>query len=292
LPQIIPAGSPKPEGVIRGEGEPLLMGNVERRRNALKNARRLDARLASYGPGNDLPPCAGTADPSPILSLVQIPDTTDVPYRQVALLEICTVAGSTLQGTGWLASPNLVVTAGHCVYQRQFKSWARKIRVHLAVNGTGQEWYDVQESHNLQSVREWTDDGDETFDIGAIILPNAFAGPPGQFGYDRIHSDAELETKVIVLLGYPSEGTADHETMWGDQGFLVAASPSQIFYDMESREGMSGCPVFYTTGQDRYIVGIHNYGGGSLGNYATRFTAPVQKAIKGWVAKADKVLLG
>jgi V8-like Glu-specific endopeptidase len=221
---------------------------------------------------------------------MEIPDTTELPYRQVALLEIYPTAGKTLQGSGWLAAPNLIVTAGHCVFQRNLNSWARNIRVHLAVNGTGREWYQVQESHNLLSVSEWTDQGNQAFDIGAIILTNAFEGPPGNFGYDRIPTNDDLQNLLVTLLGYPSEFTPDPETMCGDQGFLTGISPTQIYYGFESRGGMSGGPVFYTVGDDRYIVGIHNYGGSSLGNYATRLTAPVQRQIDRWGAMAASVL--
>jgi V8-like Glu-specific endopeptidase len=290
LPEVIPPGAAKPAGVLRGEGEKLLMSNLERRRNLTNQKGRIDARLASYGPIDGALLSAGSNGPSPIPSLVEIPDTTELPYRQVALLEIYPMAGQTLQGSGWLAAPNLIVTAGHCVFQRLLNSWARTIRVHLAVNGTGQEPYEVQESHNLQSVSQWTDQGNEAFDIGAIILPNAFEGPPGNFGYDRIPTNDDLRNLLITLLGYPSEGTPDSETMWGDQDFLTGISPTQIYYGFETRGGMSGGPVFYTLGSDRYIVGIHNYGGGSLGNYATRLTAAVQKQIDRWGAMAASVL--
>jgi V8-like Glu-specific endopeptidase len=290
LPEVIPQDAPKPAGVLRGEGEKLLMGNIQRRRSLLAQRERIDARLASYGPPDGASPCAASNGRSPILSLVEIPDTTQLPYYQVALLEIFPVAGQRLQGSGWLAAPNLIVTAGHCVFQRNLNSWARTIRVHLGVNGTGQELYQVKESHNLHSVSEWKDQGNQAFDIGAIILTNAFEGPPGNFGYDRIPTDDELRDLLVSLLGYPSEGTPDRETMWGDQGFLTGISPTQIYYGFESRGGMSGGPVFYTVGDDRYIAGIHNYGGSNLGNYATRLTLPVQRQIDRWKALAAGLL--
>jgi V8-like Glu-specific endopeptidase len=85
-------------------------------------------------------------------------------------LEIWAANGQLLQGTGWLAGSRTVFTAGHCVYQRNLASWALKIRVHLAVNGSDQELYPVQESHNLHSVEQWTNEGSEAYDYGAIIL--------------------------------------------------------------------------------------------------------------------------
>jgi V8-like Glu-specific endopeptidase len=134
------------------------------------------------------------------------------------------------------------------------------IRVHLAVSGDNQEVYAVQQSHDLHSVLQWTDDGLEEYDYGAIILPEPFANPAGYFGFSE-RTDGDLDNLMVSILGYPTT-TPDHETMWGDQGFLVNVLPTQVFYDMETEEGMSGGPVFYTKGDNRYVVGIHNYGGG------------------------------
>jgi glutamyl endopeptidase len=259
------------------------MDCVLRRRAARENSRPLGARAASYlrhaTDGIGAAPTNGQlAGQSTIPTLVPIPDTTIMPYRQICLLEIIPATGQTLQGTGWLAGPRTVITAGHCVYQTQFGSWATTIRVHLAVNGTNQEYYPVQESHSLHSVEQWTNGGDPAYDYGAVILPSAVDA--GNFGYKAL-ADSDLQSLLVSLVGYPVT-SPDHETMWGDQGFLIGVKPTQIFYDIESEEGMSGCPVFYTDGEKRYAVGIHNYGGGSSGNYATRISEPVYNDINAW----------
>jgi V8-like Glu-specific endopeptidase len=260
------------------------MATVERRRAAIA-LRPLDARAASYRfRTNDAQGTQATASPvdgqKEVLSLVEIEDTVDAPFRHVCLLEIWPAIGKPLQGTGWLVSKRTVITAGHCVYQRDQRSWAFNIRVHLAVNGTGNELYQVQESHNLHSVQQWTGEGQEAYDYGAIILPKPLDA--GFFGLS-ILPDADLQDLLISLLGYPTT-TLDNQSMYGDQGFLHSVEPGQIFYDMESEPGMSGGPIFYTKGGLRYAVGIHNYGGSSAGNYGTRISQPVYNDIKAWAA--------
>jgi V8-like Glu-specific endopeptidase len=278
---------------VRGEGEAFLTEFLARQRASSRAAPPISARAASYGLSK-APNSRATSGGDPSNgSLAQIPNTEPAPYRQVCLLEITPHSddGQPLQGSGWLATPNLVVTAGHCVFQRNLNSYALNIRVHLAVNGTGQEHYDTQDSHNLQSVKEWTHDGDLDADIGAIILPNAFVGPPGHFGYDNILSDADLEYLLVDILGYPdSKFSPDSLTMWGNEGLLSRPTPTRIFYGMQTVDGMSGGPVFYTDGNGRHIVGIHNYGDGEYGNFATRLTESVQNVIIGWAAKAKAVL--
>src|SRR5262245_13709418 len=246
LPAIIPAAAPRPAHVVRGAGEPELMGCIERRREAFRGTRRpLPARRASYtrlrASGR---PTANGGTPI-IPSLCPIQDTTQFPYRVVCLLEIHTRTGEVLQGSGWLASPNTIITAGHCVFQREYLAWASYIRVHLAVNGTGNEHYEVQQTQHINSVAEWTQQGDESYDYGRVVLPNPVDA--GNMGYTAL-TDQQLQALLIAILGYPAEGTADHETMWGDQGFLTGISPTQIHYAAQTREGMSGGPVFYTDG--------------------------------------------
>ena len=153
LPAVILAGSPKGPGVIRGDGETILAECVERRRNALLNARPICARVASYGTRRGPGARPTTNGGLPLIpTLVRIPDTSVAPYLQVCLLEISAANGQTLQGSGWLASPNTVITAGHCVFQQNLNRWALSVKVHIAVNGDGNEVFDVQQSHNLRSV--------------------------------------------------------------------------------------------------------------------------------------------
>lgn len=280
LPDIIPAGIPKPAGVVRGDGEPILMTCVERRRDALKGTPRLAARHASYTRTNAGGRPAANGSGPVIPSLVQITDTTQFPYRVVCLLEIHTAGGTVLQGSGWLVSPNTIITAGHCVFQREYNAWASYILVHLAVNGTANEFYIVQQTQDIHSVAEWTQGGDQSYDYGCIVLPTPVDA--GNMGYTSL-TDEQLKSLLIAILGYPAEQTPDHETMWGDQGFLTGVSPTQIYYALQTLEGMSGGPVFYTNGDDRYVVGIHNYGGGAYGNYATRISDPVANSITKWV---------
>jgi len=145
-PVYIPQGVAKAAGSIRGEGEQALAGRMAARQKAAGRTPLVDARLASYSSLSTPSPSVGETGPL-IPNLVRITDTRASPYRQVCFLEITPAGGDPLQGSGWLAAPNLVITAGHCVFQQQFKRWANTIRVHLAVDGSD-EPYDTQDSHN------------------------------------------------------------------------------------------------------------------------------------------------
>lgn len=250
---------------------------LRQRESRAPSSKLLDARCASYRSVPGTPPSNGLEAVASGQALCQIPDTTAPPYRHVCYLEITPKGadGPRLQGSGWLAGPRTVITAGHCVFQRNLNSWASSIRVSIAFDGVT-EHYPPQDSHNLQSVEQWTQDGLEAYDYGAIILPQPVEA--GYFGFRNV-ADADLLHLLVSLLGYPTQHNA---TMWGDQGFLLSATPTQIFYPMEAIPGMSGGPVFVTLDGKRYVVGIHNYGG-AVGNYATRINSVVWNDIRVWV---------
>jgi V8-like Glu-specific endopeptidase len=268
------------------------MQSLQRRIEQPVLAMLLDARSASYvrhpsdgarGGRRNAGDASG-ASASPFLQ--RIPDTTQTPYRYTCFLEITPQSGPALQGTGWLAGPRTVITAGHCLFQRNLNTWASTIRVHIAMDGPTQ-YYQIQDSHNLHSVAQWVSEGQEAYDYGAIILNTPVDA--GSFGLHDA-SDGDLQSLLVSLLGYPlllaDDGTtvrSDNGTMWGDQTFLSSVQPAQIFYGMQALPGMSGGPVFYTFNGGRYVVGIHNYGSPS-GNYATRITAPVKKDILAWAS--------
>ena len=51
------------------------------------------------------------------------------PWRCICSLLITTATGATRIGTGWLAAPRLVVTAGHCVHLTDEGGWAVRVEV-------------------------------------------------------------------------------------------------------------------------------------------------------------------
>ena len=51
------------------------------------------------------------------------------PFRSVCLLLVTAADGTRLQGTGWLAGPRTVITAGHLVYLPSSGGWVRQAEV-------------------------------------------------------------------------------------------------------------------------------------------------------------------
>ncbi len=108
------------------------------------------------------------------------------------------------------------MTAGHCVFLRSPEpdrhGWARSIEVIPGRNGRETPFGRVT-STVLRSVTGWTEDGEQDYDYGAIILPTDLGETTGRFGFG-VYDDATLLASVGNIAGYP--GDKPSGTMWYD----------------------------------------------------------------------------
>jgi V8-like Glu-specific endopeptidase len=218
--------------------------------------------------------------------------TWEYPWRCVCSLLVTPADGPRMVGTGWLAGPRTVITAGHNVFLRKMGGWARRVEVFPGRDTDATPWSRFADptpwayaSTDLHSVAAWTGPGLEELDYGAVLLPRPV--PLGYFGY-AAWADGELLPKEVHVYGYPADkGPPKHPrfALWGSARTLQHALPSTLVYDISTFGGQSGCPVFVREGEECYVVGIHNYGDVAV-NRATRVTAEVYDNIRAWVSQA------
>jgi V8-like Glu-specific endopeptidase len=88
----------------------------------------------------------------------RILETKLTPWRQICALDIEGKNGARFIGTGWLAGPRTVVTAGHCVHHPDLGGWAERITVSPARGGGGHPSGSrcslsvLRRSHNVSGV--------------------------------------------------------------------------------------------------------------------------------------------
>lgn len=212
---------------------------------------------------------------------IRIQNVDRVPYRWVCSLIITAANGSLWLGTGWLASPRVVITAGHCVYLHNQGGWAKKVLVCPARNGNNRPF--VFTSTQPRSVEGWVVSRLPESDYGALLL-NSNDGNHGlgYMGYGAL-ADEELFGLLANVTGYPSD--KDAGTLWGHTRSLMTVRPETLSYDIDTYGGMSGSPVLRWDGSDYVVVGIHNYGD-LAGNQATRVTPEVFETIEFWKSQA------
>jgi len=235
-----------------------------------------DIGVASFGPPALLEAVIGTDE------RIQIHETKKLPWRLNASLLITAADNSQWIGTGWFISPRTLVTAGHCVFIKHSgvqgrDGFVKKIQVMPGRNASDVPFGGLT-STEFWTVKGWADQGLETFDYGAIILPGTFPTNIGHFGFG-VFPDATLLASTANIAGYP--GDKPSGTLWFDKRQVGSVKPEKVFYAADTAGGQSGACVYIIRGGKRIGIGIHAYGGATA-NSGTRISAEVFANLTSW----------
>ena len=219
----------------------------------------------------------------------QIGDTRQYPFRAICALLMTGANGKQPIGTGWFAGPNLIVTAGHNLFDNEAigpgSGWIQQVQVWPGRNGNSTWETEIADPTQLGVSSPWlnrTADRD-LLDYGVIRLKNGLGNKVGWFGLKYWPSD-QLQGKEFNVVGYPAAQTGIASwTMWYDIGSITQARQKTLEYTMDTTPGESGSPVVAwvkdrTAQGSMIVVGIHNYGMGTF-NQATRITPAVLDSI-------------
>jgi glutamyl endopeptidase len=176
------------------------------------------------------------------------PTHTRFPDRALALIEAPSLFEKC---TGWFFGPDVIATAGHCVYEG---GWAdlSTVRVIPAFDGPQSKPFGECRARRLYSTRGWTEFRDEEYDYGAIKLDCRAGDTIGWFGYGWNASLKEGEKTMVS--GYrdviepppaPTLMTAIH--LRPVSGSVGGMTSFQLFYDDETGPMTSGAPAVLAT---------------------------------------------
>ena len=220
----------------------------------------------------------------------RILETDLLPWRMICALRMFSDTGGGAIGTGWLAGPRTIVTAGHCVHhQAFFGGWARRIEV-SAGRDAATFPFETVTATRFSSVDKWVEDADPDFDIGCIHLEKPLGDVTGWFAIASL-LPAELESHMVNISGYPGDRGAGTEQYFHKNRVLNVGA-RRIFYDVDTAGGQSGAPVWIHKSENAppIVIGIHAYGTGGtpfdLGitaNSAPRIIPEVFDTIAAWI---------
>ncbi len=203
------------------------------------------------------------------------------PLNMIAQLEYVAANNKTMVGTGWLIHPRILVTAGHCVWDKNAGNfWVRSMRVHFG--RVGNSFQAVRNAVNFSSVTQWTQGSpDPRYDFGAVFLDEPV--DLGWFGTWSLKDSDLIKGVMANVVGYPGD---KYPNMYG-HGELLSQSrldPQVLYYTIDTKGGQSGAPVIVVdSSKQPFVVGIHNNYVGS-GNAATRINSAVEAVFKQWRA--------
>ncbi|MBX9908178.1 MAG: trypsin-like serine protease [Beijerinckiaceae bacterium] len=225
---------------------------------------------------------------------VRIADANLHPWRMIASLTLYPQSGlGSFIGTGWFVHPKVLLTAGHCVHDKdQLGGPARRVVVKPGL-GNATEPFGRFEAVRLAALDRWIKHKDPDYDIGCIFLNEPVGDRTGVFDL-RTATDADLASRLVNISGYPADRDGGREQYF-HANRVQATTPRSIFYDVDTFGGQSGSPVFLQDEPDArpIAIGIHAYGTGRTpptpglsANSGPRLTADVLATIESWVASA------
>lgn len=209
-------------------------------------------------------------------------DTNSDPWRKICALQITASDDEQMIGTGWIAGPRLIITAGHCVFDSFINEWMKEIVVIPGRNGDV-EPFGRYVSGKFCSMERWTSAGDENYDIGAIFLSEDLDSSLGSFAFGS-YPDSDLSSQMINISGYPICTVGEEQMHHANR--INSITTHKLYYDVDTEGGQSGSPIwFYPNGAtEPVVVGVHSNGAGrSLkANSGVKITPALASKISEW----------
>jgi glutamyl endopeptidase len=255
---------------------------------AQANGRPSEWELVTAGPEYTI---VGPAD-----DRVRVTNTRVEPFRHICKLEMSfrdprTRSIKRFIGTGTLVAPAKVLTAAHCVFDRDHGfGYATSIRVIPGKNGTSEPFGSAR-SRRLDVPANWrTASGGRAampFDYAVITLDSPIGSRRGLGWWRRIGAkpDAFLRRYRINTAGYP--GDKGGNTQWRVYDRVVTVRPDRLEYVLDIMGGQSGSPMWVRWRQYRKIVAIVTTHDDPLtavvANTGVRITPRVLRDIRRWL---------
>jgi len=270
---INPTSVSKPGSDTAGHAEPRIVHRelVGRRGSALADASRaatdhlvfgkrtdpLSKRFRTTGMGA-IDSVDGAEDRHRIL------ETDLTPWRMICALRTRSPSGSMACGTGWLAGPRTIITAGHFVHHQGFHGgWAESIEVSAGRNGSACPFSQFTTTQ-FTAMDRWVADANPDFNIGCIQLDRPLGDLVGWFGVASL-TLSELAAARVNIGGYPAD-RGDGAEQHFQANRVRNIGDRSISFDLDTVGAQSGAPVWIhrTPSAPPVVVAVHaNSAGGT-----------------------------
>lgn len=261
---------------------------------ATDEKRRTETVLQSYSEQDQLNP----KKPSRLENIIEVDDrrrietTNQYPWSTVCKLKVTFSDGARAEGTGTMVGPHHVLTAGHCVIDKEH-GWAESVEVIPGYNGAEQPFGNAGKKM-ICSFAGWFKAFDPKFDLAMVITDSDIGSKTGWMGMQAL-GDEELRTMRVHTSGYP--GDKDRaQRLYYAAGSLKSFEERRLHYKIATWSGQSGSALYERKlaaredeEADRWVFGVHTMGGPDE-NSGTRITPDVMKHLSDW--RNDRINVG
>jgi glutamyl endopeptidase len=208
-----------------------------------------------------LPAGGGSAAESviPFDRRVPVADGTTYPARATVHIAFKKTKGADTSGcTGFFVGPDTVVTAAHCVHDRDLGGFFEvpSYRLYPGRNGASIPFACLRgvtvRARSLWTNATWMNSEDERYDYAVIKTSCSIGERVGWYGYINTQSVSQTG-QTVTTQGYP--GDKPFATQWLSADCADGPAPSvhctivgtearQLFYRNDTYYGQSGSPVY------------------------------------------------
>jgi len=176
-----------------------------------------------------------------------VSQTTDTPYRAVVHLEVTGRTGDTWTCSGSIVRPQIVLTAGHCVFMSRYGGYSTSVRVIPGRSG-GAEPFGYQYADWVYASTGWQSTESFDHDWAVVHLPDrSLSGRVASYYYPVAFNYAA--GTPLTITGYPGDLARQYGAsyMWTatSQVTFVPQGARQFHTDTDAMPGNSGGPCWF-----------------------------------------------
>jgi len=166
-------------------------------------------------------------------------------------------------GSGVLIDPYHVMTAGHCVYDRDLGGYAESIKVIPAYDDdrSDQEPFGSASWNGCRLIwTGWVSNRQFKHDIAIIRLDRPIGALTSWFGYGYNTSCSFYKDTNFYSGSYPIEGHTGNDMYWRSGKFNYCPNSREMRFWRRAYGGESGSGYYYKKSGNRYVHGVMSHG--------------------------------